>query len=179
MHAANYEAGHFSNEFIDLVTRMLAVNPEQRLSIAEIIQHPWMQQKDLDPADVAKFCDTFASNETSCTTASSAGESNARIVINENQQRVRGTFEVDQEEDEQPVGLTMDVYNPLIHKTTHVVNNMNEVMLLELLECMFGCDEDLASTIKSISREKGVINISVDETKEKPPMSLEVKLIQK
>ena len=31
-HEANYEAGHFSPEFKDLVTRMLQVNPSDRLS---------------------------------------------------------------------------------------------------------------------------------------------------
>ena len=53
---------------------------------------------------------------------------NAKVVINENLQQLRerrGTFEVENEEDEQSE-LTLETYNPLIHKTTHVVNNMNE-----------------------------------------------------
>lgn len=34
--------GFFSDEFIDLMTNMLAYDPGSRLSMAEIIGHPWM-----------------------------------------------------------------------------------------------------------------------------------------
>ena len=139
-----------------------------------------MQQKEAEPQDIAKLCDTFSANETSCTTASSDGEMNAKVVINENLQQLRerrGTFEVENEEDEQSE-LTLETYNPLIHKTTHVVNNMNEMQLFELLECMFGVDEDLSASIGSVNKEKAALNINVEETKETSAMEIEVKLLQ-
>ena len=120
-----------------------------------------MQKKNVEPEDIAKLSDLFT-NESSCTTASSEGESNARVIINENYER-RGVFEVDTEEDGQIIDLTLESYNPLIHKTTHVVNNMNEIMLFELLESILGGDEDLCSSIVSSDKKKGAINISVEE----------------
>lgn len=42
-HKSVHEPGFFSEEFIDLMTNMLAYDPSARLSIAEIIGHPWMQ----------------------------------------------------------------------------------------------------------------------------------------
>ena len=40
----NNPAGFFSNTFKDLVTRMLAYNPEERIPLDEIIAHPWMNE---------------------------------------------------------------------------------------------------------------------------------------
>lgn len=37
------EDDHFSPEFIHLVTNLLAVNPVHRMSLSEILNHPWMQ----------------------------------------------------------------------------------------------------------------------------------------
>ena len=136
-----------------------------------------MQQKGTDQEDVVKLCETFASNEASCTTASSDGESNARVMISNNPDR-RGAFEADQEEEEE-IRLSMDKYNPLIHKTTHIVNNMSEKMLFELLEAMFDTDEDLATKIAAICIEKGTINVNVEDSKENPPMEIEVKLVSR
>jgi len=42
-HSDYYEnPGFFSDDFKDLITHMLSVNPNQRLSMAEIIDHPWV-----------------------------------------------------------------------------------------------------------------------------------------
>lgn len=42
-HSNRKPAGFFSEEFKDLITNMLQLMPHQRLSIADIIGHPWMQ----------------------------------------------------------------------------------------------------------------------------------------
>lgn len=41
-HQQVHPKGFFSDEFIDLMTNMLAYDPGSRLSMAEIIGHPWM-----------------------------------------------------------------------------------------------------------------------------------------
>lgn len=42
-HASRHPPGFFSEEFKDLMTNMLAYNPSSRLSMADVIGHPWMQ----------------------------------------------------------------------------------------------------------------------------------------
>lgn len=42
-HSNRKPAGFFSEEFKDLITNMLQLLPNQRLSMADIIGHPWMQ----------------------------------------------------------------------------------------------------------------------------------------
>jgi serine/threonine protein kinase len=42
-HAKSKQPGFFEKEFVDLLTHMLAPNPTSRLSIADVIGHPWMQ----------------------------------------------------------------------------------------------------------------------------------------
>jgi len=42
-HSNRKAAGFFSDEFKDLITCMLQVHPHQRLCMADIIGHPWMQ----------------------------------------------------------------------------------------------------------------------------------------
>jgi len=42
-HSNRKAAGFFSEEFKDLITCMLQVHPHQRLCMADIIGHPWMQ----------------------------------------------------------------------------------------------------------------------------------------
>ena len=41
-HEANYEAGHFSPEFKDLVSRMISATPAERPTYEDIAKHPWM-----------------------------------------------------------------------------------------------------------------------------------------
>lgn len=43
MHSQRHEAGFFSEEFKDLITSMLQLHAHQRLSMADIVGHPWMQ----------------------------------------------------------------------------------------------------------------------------------------
>lgn len=42
-HQTRKPAGFYSEEFKDLITNMLQLLPNQRLSMADIIGHPWMQ----------------------------------------------------------------------------------------------------------------------------------------
>lgn len=42
-HERSKPAGYYSTEFKDLITSMLQLNPNQRLSLADIVGHPWMQ----------------------------------------------------------------------------------------------------------------------------------------
>lgn len=51
-HSRNKPEGFFSEEFKDLITNMLQVMPHQRLSLAEIVGHPWMQGPIAEVADV-------------------------------------------------------------------------------------------------------------------------------
>jgi serine/threonine protein kinase len=39
----NYPANFFSEEFKDLITKMFKFSPEERLSLEQILSHPWMQ----------------------------------------------------------------------------------------------------------------------------------------
>ena len=57
MHEGNYEAGHFSNEFKDLVTSLLMADPSKRLSYEEIANHPWMQIKEYGAGQVKEYFD--------------------------------------------------------------------------------------------------------------------------
>jgi len=43
-HANRKEENFFNEEFKDLVTAMLSFHPHQRLSIPDIVAHPWIQQ---------------------------------------------------------------------------------------------------------------------------------------
>ena len=42
IHEANKPPDYYSEDFKDLITSMLQFNPNQRLTIADIIGHPWM-----------------------------------------------------------------------------------------------------------------------------------------
>jgi len=42
-HETRKQPGFYSDEFKDLITNMLQLLPNQRLSMADIVGHPWMQ----------------------------------------------------------------------------------------------------------------------------------------
>jgi len=50
-HSNRKEENFFNEEFKDLVTAMLSFHPHQRLSIPDIVAHPWIQQGDYASAD--------------------------------------------------------------------------------------------------------------------------------
>jgi len=51
-HSKNKPSGFFSKEFIELITAMLAFDPAHRLSMEEVINHPWTSGKASDIAGV-------------------------------------------------------------------------------------------------------------------------------
>ncbi|XP_015432601.1 PREDICTED: ovarian-specific serine/threonine-protein kinase Lok [Dufourea novaeangliae] len=45
--------GHVTNKAIDLIKRMMTVNPQKRITIKQVLLHPWLQDRDLrDTADM-------------------------------------------------------------------------------------------------------------------------------
>jgi serine/threonine protein kinase len=52
MHSQRHEANFFTEEFKDLITSMLQLHAHQRLSMADIVGHPWMQGQHASHADV-------------------------------------------------------------------------------------------------------------------------------
>lgn len=44
-HSRNKEKGFFSNDFINLINTLLAYDPFNRISLSELISHPWMKGK--------------------------------------------------------------------------------------------------------------------------------------
>lgn len=52
-HLAKKYNNPISNSFKDLITRMLASNPEERISSSEIFEHPWMMDEPACSADEA------------------------------------------------------------------------------------------------------------------------------
>ena len=50
-HSNRKEENFFNEEFKDLVTAMLSFHPHQRLSIPDIVAHPWIQQGEYATAD--------------------------------------------------------------------------------------------------------------------------------
>ena len=43
IHEQSKPPGYYSTQFKDLITRMLQFNPDERLDMAGVKQHPWMQ----------------------------------------------------------------------------------------------------------------------------------------
>lgn len=52
MHSQRHEPGFFTEEFKDLITSMLQLHAHQRLSMADIVGHPWMQGPHATQAEV-------------------------------------------------------------------------------------------------------------------------------
>ena len=50
-HKSDKRSGFFSKEFIALFNSMVAYDPEERLSIEEIISHPWLQGEIATPEE--------------------------------------------------------------------------------------------------------------------------------
>lgn len=52
MHAGRHPEGFFTEHFKDLITSMLQLHAHQRLSMADIVGHPWMQGPHASAAEV-------------------------------------------------------------------------------------------------------------------------------
>ena len=53
-HLKNKKHG-FSNDFKDLINRLLALNPLERMSMAQLTAHPWMQSKSATKKQVMSY----------------------------------------------------------------------------------------------------------------------------
>ena len=53
-HSNRKPAGFFSDDFKDLITCMLQLHPHQRLCMADVIGHPWMQGPIASPEAVVQ-----------------------------------------------------------------------------------------------------------------------------
>jgi serine/threonine protein kinase len=51
MHSSSKPVGYYSDEFKSLITSMLAYDPVNRLSIADIVGHPWFESGELEATD--------------------------------------------------------------------------------------------------------------------------------
>jgi len=59
-HSESKPAGYYSDSFKDLITSMLQRNPNQRLSMADIIGHPWLQGQTSTQEEItAEFATRF------------------------------------------------------------------------------------------------------------------------
>lgn len=47
--------GLISDDFIDLITRMLMPNPKDRIDISEIKEHAWFQDSAMDESEVKAY----------------------------------------------------------------------------------------------------------------------------
>jgi serine/threonine protein kinase len=42
----------FDKDFKELFTQMMALNPKHRLSIEQVLKHPWMMKEKANPAEL-------------------------------------------------------------------------------------------------------------------------------
>ena len=47
--------GYISDEFVDLVTRMLMPNPDDRITISEILDHSWVQGPTMSDLEAIQY----------------------------------------------------------------------------------------------------------------------------
>ena len=128
------------------------------------------------------------SANTSCTTASSYGESQARERINE-YERVRGSPQEknDSDEDSQTnlKKANLVLFNPLLHKTVHPVKNMGDKMLFALLEALMSTNETLSAKVKEVNDDTCTLTVDVIAPAQKPlipsekSMTIKIKLVEK
>lgn len=52
MHSQRHPPGFFHDDFKDLITSMLQLHAHQRLSMADIVGHPWMHYEHATHAEV-------------------------------------------------------------------------------------------------------------------------------
>ena len=52
IHEQTKPTGYYSTQFKDLITRMLQFNPDERLDMAGVMNHPWMQEQMPSPAGI-------------------------------------------------------------------------------------------------------------------------------
>jgi len=143
-HSNRKAAGFFSDEFKDLITCMLQVHPHQRLCMADIIGHPWMQGECATPEEIAvEFAKRHEVNK-----ARATEEEDRKMAMKQKQRPRRGeqiagnvymSEELTEEEAKNPqvIKLNMKPYKAELAKTTAFFTDYQpEQILKELTEAL-------------------------------------------
>lgn len=126
-HSNRKAAGFFSDEFKDLITCMLQLHPHQRLCMADIIGHPWMQGDIASEEDVvlefAKRSEVNKARATEEEDKKMAMKNKAQNRTRRGEQIANNVYmseDLTEEEQKDPtvIRLNMKPYNPQLNKTT-------------------------------------------------------------
>jgi serine/threonine protein kinase len=127
-HSNRKPAGFFSDEFKDLITCMLQLHPHQRLCMADVIGHPWMQGQMASSEQVREeFVKRHEVNaarakeeedkKLAAKNKSSAGRTRRGQKIKDNVY-MSGNISQADKDDPNVICLNMKLYNPQLAKTT-------------------------------------------------------------
>lgn len=140
-HSQRKPAGFFTDEFKDLITCMLQLHPHQRLCMADIIGHPWMQGEVSEREEVvAEFQKRHEINK-----ARATEEEDKKMAVKAKRANRRGeqiaanvylsTDDLTEEESKDPhvIKLDMKPYNAELTKTTAFFTDYSPEAILKLL----------------------------------------------
>ena len=140
-HSQRKVAGFFTDEFKDLITCMLQLHPHQRLCMADIIGHPWMQG-DVSTREevIAEFQKRHEVNK-----ARATEEEDKKMAVKAKKGNRRGetiannvylsASDLTPEENKDPnvIKLDMKPYNAELTKTTSFFTDYSPESILKLL----------------------------------------------
>merc|ERR1711971_214608 len=140
-HSQRKPAGFFTDEFKDLITCMLQLHPHQRLCMADIIGHPWMQGEVSSRDEVvAEFQKRQEINK-----ARATEEEDKKMAVKAKRANRRGeqiannvylsAEDLTEEESKDPhvIKLDMKPYNADLAKTTAFFTDYSPETILKLL----------------------------------------------
>ena len=144
-HSTRKPAGFFSDEFKDLITSMLQLHPHQRLCMADIIGHPWMQGEVATEEQVRV---EFARRHEVCKARAAKELQRKNVATASPKKKVRRSIQIDQKvymsgeptEEESKnadniVKIQMKQYDPDSNKATSFFTDLNaEQILTEITE---------------------------------------------
>jgi serine/threonine protein kinase len=183
-HSNRKPAGFFSEEFKDLITCMLQVHPHQRLCMADIIGHPWMQGEIASEAEITmEFAKRHEVNK-----ARATEEEDRKMAMKQKQgQRARRgeqiadnvymSEELTEEEQKDPhvIKLNMKQYNAELAKTTAFFTDYTpEQILKELVDSL-----DKNGTTYDISNKTWKLTYAKTREEEKKEETTEPELVIK
>jgi serine/threonine protein kinase len=141
-HSNRKPAGFFSDEFKDLITCMLQLHPHQRLCMADVIGHPWMQGPMASPEQVRE---EFAKRHEVNAARAKEEEDKKALAKNKNAGRTRrgqkikdnvymsGNLSQADKDDPNVICLNMKPYNPNLAKTTAFFTDYTPEQILKEL----------------------------------------------
>lgn len=181
-HSNRKAAGFFSEEFKDLITCMLQVHPHQRLCMADIIGHPWMQGEMATAEDVAvEFAKRHEVNK-----ARATEEEDRKMAMKQKQgQRARRGEQIadnvymsedlteEEQKDPQVIKLNLKPYNADLAKTTAFFTDYTpEQILKELVDSL-----EKNGTTYEISNKTWKLTYTKQREEEKKEESTEPELV--